>query len=89
MKKSKLIKISENINKNLKEALDGINELIQEAKRPNWTLTDSYGRISSAMSDIQGMLECEIGRSKEIKEAEAVYGFDSSMFDIEEDGGDK
>ena len=36
MKKNKLEKIQSNIEKNLKEVLNDINELIQNAKRNNW-----------------------------------------------------
>jgi hypothetical protein len=86
MKKSKLIKISENLEKSLKESLDSINELIQASKKPSWTLTDAYSRVSSALSDIQGLLNDEIHRDRKVDD---VYGFNYNVFDLEEDGGEE
>lgn len=87
MKRSKLVKISENINKNLKEVLDNINELIQESKKNDWSLSNSYSRVADAMSDIQNTINYELVRNREVDQ---VYGFsDNYLFDIEEDGGDK
>lgn len=87
MKRSKLVKISENINKNLKEVLDNINELIQESKKNDWSLSNAYSRVADAMNDIQSTINFELDRNREV---EQVYGFsDNSLFDIEEDGGDK
>lgn len=87
MKRSKLVKISENINKNLKEVLDNINELIQASKKSDWCLSSAYSRVADAMNDIQNTINFELDRNREV---EQVYGFsDNSLFDIEEDGGDK
>lgn len=85
MKRNKLVKTAENIEKSLKEALDNINELIQNAKKPGWTLTDSYSRVSSALSDIQGLINDELNRDRKVDD---IYGFNYSVFEIEEDGGE-
>lgn len=88
MKKNKLEKIQQNIEKNLKDVLNDINDLIQNAKRNNWTLNDCYHRVSSALTDLQQLLESELNRNREV---DVVYGFESSVFEIreEDDGGDK
>ncbi len=87
MKKKKLEKIQLNIEKNLKDVLNDINELIQNAKRNNWTLNDCYHRVSTALTDLQQLMESELNRNREV---DHVFGFENYVFEIrEEDGGDE
>lgn len=85
MKKNKLEKIQQNIEKNLKDVLNDINDLIQNAKRNNWTLNDCYHRVSSTLTDLQQLLESELNRNREI---DNMFGFEHSLFEIKDDGGD-
>ena len=87
MKKNELEKIGNEINEDLKKVLDNINKLVQKAKRSNWTLTDTYSRISSAMSELQSLIESELNHNREV---DMVFGFNNSLFDFkDDDGGDK
>lgn len=86
MKRNKLEKIQKNIDKNLKDVLNDINELIQNAKKQCWTLNDCHHRILSALGDLQGLLESELNRNREIDQ---MFGFEHSVFELKDDGGDE
>lgn len=86
MKRNKLEKIQSNIEKNLKDVLNDINELIQNAKRNNWTLNDCYHRVSTTLTDLQQLMESELNRNREV---DIIYGFESGVFDLKDDGGDE